>query len=164
MANKQTKTGRSKTERFVGLPYYLVMKPEICSAYRALSSNARSALIQVTARYHGSNNGYLNASVRDIGAEMNVSKSTASRALTELIERGFLEVTEWSTFNLKTRLAKSYRLTWRRCDRANQPPSKAFLNPHGASQSHEKSLHSPTGDAHGLTGEAVGAKQTPKTR
>jgi len=132
------------------------MKPETSGAWRALSSNARSALLQVTGRYNGMNNGYLNAAVRDLGDEMGVSKSTASRAINELVDGGFLEVTEWSTFDLKTRLAKSYRLTWQRCDRSNQPPSKAFLRLYAAGQPKPKVFHSPKDDAFSPTGETVG--------
>ena len=71
---KRNWTGRRSTkERFVGLPHYLVMgKDSAGQAFRALSSNARSALIQIVGRYNGVNNGFINASCRALALEMNV--------------------------------------------------------------------------------------------
>jgi hypothetical protein len=128
MRKKRNWAGRRSTkERFVGLPHYLVMgKDGAGQAFRALSSNARSALIQIAARYNGVNNGLINASSRALALEMNVSRATAARAVRELIETGFVEVTEWGRFDLKDRNANAYRLAWRFCDRTNQPANKTF--------------------------------------
>ena len=128
MAKRHDATGRSTTkERFVGIPRYIVMGTDAPGiAYRSLSSNARSALFQIAGRYNGSNNGNINASARAVALEMSVSKSTAARAIDELVKAGFVEITAWSKFDLKQRLAQTYRLTWAPCDRTNQLPSKAF--------------------------------------
>jgi hypothetical protein len=152
MRKKRNWTGRRSTkERFVGLPHYLVMgKDGAGQAFRALSSNARSALIQIAARYNGVNNGFINASSRALALEMNVSRATAARAVRELIETGFVEVTEWGRFDLKDRNANAYRLTWRFCDRTNQPASKAFAKGQGLGA---KFFHGVADETHSLTGE-----------
>jgi hypothetical protein len=133
MRKKRNWTGRRSTEeRFVGLPHYLVMgKDGAGQAFRALSSNARSALIQIVGRYNGVNNGFINASCRALALEMNVSAATAARAVRELVERRVVEITEWGHFDLKDRNANAYRLTWRFCDRTNQPASKTFAKVKG---------------------------------
>jgi hypothetical protein len=152
MRKKRNWTGRRSTkERFVGLPHYLVMgRDGAGQAFRALSSNARSALIQIAARYNGVNNGLINASSRALALEMNVSRATAARAVRELIDTGFVEVTEWGRFDLKDRNANAYRLTWRFCDRTNHPASKAFAKGQG---SEPKFFHSVAGETYSLIGE-----------
>jgi DNA-binding MurR/RpiR family transcriptional regulator len=152
MRKKCNWTGRRSTnERFVGLPHYLVMgKDGAGQAFRALSSNARSALIQIAARYNGVNNGLINASSRALALEMNVSRATAARAVRELIGTGFVEVTEWGRFALKDRHANAYRLTWRVCDRTNQPASKAFAKGKGEAS---KFFHGIVDETHSLMGE-----------
>jgi Mn-dependent DtxR family transcriptional regulator len=77
------------------------------------------------------NNGFINASCRALALEMNVSAATAARAVRELVERRFVEITEWGHFDLKDRNANAYRLTWRFCDRTNQPASKTFAKVKG---------------------------------
>jgi hypothetical protein len=42
-----------------------------------------------------------------------------------------VEITEWGHFDLKDRNANAYRLTWRFCDRTNQPASKTFAKVKG---------------------------------
>ncbi len=123
MPSRHDRKGRSKKEgRFVALPHSLLNTP----AWRSLSSAARSAYIAVAMLYNGSNNGYLAASARRIGDDMGVTKSTAARALRELVDKGFLEVTAGSAFNMKQRRACEYRLTLCGCDRTGALPSRAF--------------------------------------
>jgi DNA-binding MurR/RpiR family transcriptional regulator len=152
MPKKRNWTGRRSTkERFVGLPHYLVTgKDGAGQAFRALSSNARSALIQIAARYNGVNNGLINASSRALALEMNVSRATAARAVRELIETGFVEVTEWGRFDLKDRNANAYRLTWRFCDRTNQAASKTFAKGKGEAS---KFFHGIANETYSLMGE-----------
>ncbi|QBK30779.1 hypothetical protein [Roseitalea porphyridii] len=95
-------------------------------AWRSLSPVARAAYVEFADRFNGSNNGHLAMAVRSLADAINVGKSTAERALAELLERGFIEVTQASSFNVKTRLATEYRLTAHFCNRTNQPASKRF--------------------------------------
>ena len=111
------------------------------------------------------NNGLINASSRALALEMNVSRATAARAVRELIETGFVEVTEWGRFDLKDRNANAYRLAWRFCDRTNQPASKAFAKGQGLGA---KFFHGIADETHGLIGETPmlenGAFRSPQSR
>lgn len=95
-------------------------------AWRSSSSAARSAYVAVSMLYNGRNNGYLAASARRISDSMGVAKTTAARALRELVDKGFLEVTADSAFTMKQKRATEYRLTLHRCDRTGGLPTMAF--------------------------------------
>lgn len=100
------------TTRFVRLDYSM-----LCSnAYRALSVQARSLLIEICMLYNGKNNGSLYLSVRDAADRMGVSDlSAASKAFDQLIELGFIEMTKDAHFAIKTGTtsrARCWRLCW----------------------------------------------------
>jgi DNA-binding Lrp family transcriptional regulator len=98
-----------------------------CPAYRSLSLAGRAALNELIRIYNGRNNGCLAMSVRMLAERLNSSKDTASRALTELEEKGFIETTKVGSFRLKQRYASEYRLTWHRDDNNYALPTKAFM-------------------------------------
>jgi DNA-binding transcriptional MocR family regulator len=83
------------------------------AAWKSLDSNARAIYVHMAMRYAGpgSNNGRLAYSVREAASELRIGKSTASRALNALIERGFLVVARRGAFSLKERHATEFRLT-----------------------------------------------------
>ena len=123
----------------------------VLSVSCAFLERAKRLDFSIAARYNGVNNGLINASSRALALEMNVSRATAAaRAVRELIDTGFVEVTEWVQFDLKDRNANAYRLTWRFCDRTNYPASKAFAKGQG---SEPKFFHSVTDETHSLMGE-----------
>lgn len=125
MPRKHSSKGRSKSGgRFLALPHFLMETP----AWRSLPAYERAALIEVAMIYDGSNNGYLDMGVRRLGERINVSINKANRCLRELVNRGFLEVTETSAFSRKDRTATSFRLTWHKCARTHQVPSRAYQN------------------------------------
>jgi hypothetical protein len=115
---------RSTTERFVGLPHYMVRS----YAWRMLSPVARAVLIEVLAIYNGSNNGYLALSTRTAAEHANCSKDTAARAFHELCRAGFLELSIQGAFFRKDRHASEWRVTLHPCNRTHQPGSKAFMH------------------------------------
>jgi hypothetical protein len=92
---------------WVMLEHYLLA----CPAWRDLSSNARVVYIEAKRRYNGKNNGEIRLSTREAAAVLNASNDTGARAITELIDHGFLVVTEESAFTRKVHIARSYRLT-----------------------------------------------------
>jgi hypothetical protein len=110
--NKANATGRSMTNRFARLDHRLIESP----AYRALSTNARALLVELTRMDNGSNNGALWLSVRDAAAHMGVTNTkTASAALSELQDMGFIGMTKDAHFRVKaaeTSRARCWRLTW----------------------------------------------------
>lgn len=149
--------GRSKpaggAKHWVQVEHYLMDTP----AWRALSANAKVIYFEVKRRYNGKNNGLISFSSREAGEALNASHQTGSRALNELQENGFLEVTEDSTFNRKVKLAREYRITEKRDDRPGleAPPTKEFLQWRPPANSNVSSI----GEIHSSTHETVGHKR-----
>ena len=117
---KSNATGRNATSRFVGLPHYLLKS----SAWLTMTPNAKALLIEVWRRHNGSNNGEISYAVRE-ASEIGLSSSTAARAFTELVDRGFLRVRRQSRFALKTKEARTWELTAEPCN--EKPASKDFM-------------------------------------
>ena len=110
--NRVNATGRNNTSRFARLDHNLLRS----NAYRALTPNARSLLIELTMLDKGDNNGSLYLSVRDAAHRMGLSDLTAaSRAFDELMALGFIQMTQEAHFKVKaseTSRARCWRLTW----------------------------------------------------
>jgi hypothetical protein len=110
--NKPNATGRNTKSRFARLDHRLIESP----AYRALSPNARALLVEFTRMDNASNNGALWLSVRDAAVHMGVANTkTASAALSELQDMGFIAMTKDAHFRVKaaeTSRARCWRLTW----------------------------------------------------
>lgn len=127
MSCRQDKRGRSKGQlsAFVALEHFLLE----CEAWQSLSLCARQAYVEIARIYSGTNNGKLALSARGLSERLKVSKATASRALKDLGERGFVEIAKHGGFNLKNgnRRAAEWRLTRFKCDVTGQLPSKAFM-------------------------------------
>lgn len=105
-------TGRNSTSRFARLDHRLLNS----NAYRSLSPNARSLLVELTMLDNGENNGSLYLSVRDGAHRMGVADlSAASRAFDDLSDMGFIAMTQDAHFRVKaaeTSRARCWRLTW----------------------------------------------------
>jgi hypothetical protein len=97
-------------------------------AWRSLSGWAMAAYIDLAANYNGTNNGELYLSIRKFTEGRDCSPATAARAIAELIDKGFVEVTHNSGFNVKDhkRQARTFRLTVFFCDLTKHPASNAF--------------------------------------
>lgn len=110
--NRINAKGRNVTSRFVRLDYRILTS----NAYRALSPNARSLLVEVAMLYNGDNNGSLYLGVRDAAHRLGVADLTAaSRAFDDLMALGFLQMTQDAHFAIKageTSRARCWRLTW----------------------------------------------------
>ena len=117
--------GRSRRSlaRFVGLEHYMLDS----AAWFSLNAVERASYFEIARLYNGSNNGQLAMSGRRLAGLLRVNKSTGTRALSTLVEKGFLEVVRPSAFSLKTKRATEYRLTAHRCDVSGGLPSKAFM-------------------------------------
>jgi hypothetical protein len=107
-----TKRDRDRQDRYFQVHHYMLKS----DAWRALSAPARAVYIAIGSRYNGVNNGRLSCSVRDAATECNLAINTASRALRELIDLGFIEETRHGSLSKKTRVASEWRLTAFRCD------------------------------------------------
>lgn len=109
---------------FVALERYLLQSP----AWASLPPAARAAYIAVAHGYTGSNNGYIRLSALALSQQILVGRSTAGRALAELVQKGFIEVAQPGGFNIKSGArATEWRLTAFRCDRTSTASSKAFM-------------------------------------
>ena len=114
MTNHDAK-GRSKHgPRYVAV-YHYMMKTD---AWRSLDCVARCAYVEIARRYGGpgSNNGRIGYSLRQMAENLNVSKTTALRALKRLQERGFIVQMVEGAFSRKVRHASEWRLTEYKCD------------------------------------------------
>lgn len=83
-------------------------------AWRSLGGAAIKVWIELHTRFHGGNNGKLNLSLDEAARALRLGKATVDRALTELIEKGFLVRTrkgQW--FGRKASL---FALTNKSCD------------------------------------------------
>jgi hypothetical protein len=109
------------------------------NAFRSLSPNARALLIELIMLYNGENNGSLYLSVRDAAHRMGLADLTAvSRAFAELLDLGFIEMTEVSSFHVKAAeksRARCWRLTWE-AGPARRAPSWEFMEREPAPQTH----------------------------
>lgn len=102
-----TKPGKRSNGQFLALPYEYIRHP----AWRKLSSDAWRVLIEMHLGFHGHNNGDISFSVRQAADCLHSGKGRASRAINELELAGFIVCTKGSSFNMKSRMAKTWRLT-----------------------------------------------------
>lgn len=125
--NKPNATGRNNTSRFARLDHGLLKS----NAYRALSPNARSLLVELTMLYNGENNGSLYLGIRDAAHRLGVADLTAATgAFDELRELGFIEMTVDSKFKSGSSgqsRARCWRLTWE-AGPGRKGPSMDFMN------------------------------------
>jgi DNA-binding HxlR family transcriptional regulator len=124
MANRQNKKGRSKGgERHIRVPFYLMN----CPAWRSLRPVERAVYVEALAFYRGDNNGYIALGVRILSERLNISKDTASRALRQLEDHGFIETTYIGTFRRHEHRASEYRFTHLQCNRDHRRASHEFM-------------------------------------
>jgi hypothetical protein len=121
----KTRRQKDKGARHVRLYHWLLHSP----AWQDLTANARAIYVEISSRYGGagSNNGRIPYSVREAAASLRISKATASRALIELQEHGFIALMTKGAFSLKARHATEWRLTERDSDVDQTPPTKEFM-------------------------------------
>lgn len=116
MANRRRKNvninGRNRSGRFARLDHKMLNS----NAYRSLTPNARSLLVELIMLHNGENNGSLYLSVRDAAHRLGAADTTvATNAFAELVDLGFIEMTKDSHFSVKANeasRARCWRLTW----------------------------------------------------
>jgi len=124
MARRANKTGRSEGEgRFLALPHFLLHS----SSYKELSCAARSVLIEIAAIYDGKNNGRIAAGVRWLAERCKIGRDTASRAIQELEDAGFIVTTEKGSFRNHAKRASEFCITWRKCDVTQALPTHPYM-------------------------------------
>lgn len=98
--------------RFARLDHSIMASP----AYRSLTPLSRSLLFEFISLENSKNNGSLWLSVRDAAARCGVvDLMTASRAIDDLVQKGFIAMTKNAYFSIKSSeksRARCWRLTW----------------------------------------------------
>ncbi|MFA1622829.1 helix-turn-helix transcriptional regulator [Rhizobium mongolense] len=147
MANRHKRKGKSK---FVALDGYLLRS----AAWRSLSAIERAAYLELKWAYDGKNNGRIGMAVRTLAEAVHVSKSTASRALIGLQERGFIVLVKQSGFNVKSRIATEWQLTEYELDDRPGTATKDFMKwtPENSNNSPARRTNSPSGGTVKATG------------
>ena len=120
---KVNATGRNDTEQYIKIPYTMIRH----HAWRSLSPPAIKVWIELRSRFNGRNNGDLSLGLDEGARLLGMSKSTVSRALKELADKGFTKMTKlgrwcgrmattWAVTDrpLKGNLATRNWLNWRR--------------------------------------------------
>lgn len=113
MAN-QTRKGRTRTPPFVMLDHRLIDSP----AWIDLGGTAAKLLLHLARLHNGTNNGQLFLAERAAADAVGVRRGAAAAAFDELEAHGFIVATQRGAFQVKVKLATSWRLTFHPTDRA----------------------------------------------
>ena len=123
-------TGRSRGGPFIKLDHGLMNS----EAWQALSPDATKVLFDLWRRHNGTNNGEIAYSRREAHECLrrahgcNVSTRRPNAALKEIQDKGFAVVTKAASFNTKTKLSRTWRLS---ADQAgNDLPTRDFRGWH----------------------------------
>ncbi len=106
-------TGRSRDDRYIKLDHGLMNT----DAWQSLSPDATKVLLDLWRRHNGTNNGEIAYSHREAHKCLsrahgcNVSTRRATAALNEIQDKGFAVVTKAGSFNIKTKLSRTWRVT-----------------------------------------------------
>ncbi len=109
MSNRRrvNRPGRNTHGKGVWLDEYLLATP----AYRALSGDARALYVEFRRRFAPSRNGSIPYSIREMARDINRTVKTATKALSELSEKGFIRCQTKGAFSMKIRHASEWELT-----------------------------------------------------
>ena len=109
-------------EQHVRLYRYELESP----AYRSLCLAARALLVEFRAMYNRDNR--IHMSVREVMRRLDVGQKLAERAISELLDRGFIVIIEKGTFHRKTKHATVYALTNEVVDSIDKSiPPKSYM-------------------------------------
>jgi hypothetical protein len=117
------KNPRDKPHRYLMMNRYLLES----QAWKSLNAIPRGVYVHMAMRYYGSNNGRIGYSVRAAAEELKIGLATASRALADLQDRGFIVPMKRGAFSLKVRHASEWRLTDLVCNVTGDLPTKDFM-------------------------------------
>ncbi len=80
------------------------------AAWQSLRPVARALFVELSQRYSGFNNGSIGFGVREASQALHIKPQTVSEAFKELIDRGFVVMSQDSGFDQK-RLTREWRIT-----------------------------------------------------
>ena len=102
---KKHRGKKGDSYQYLNLDYGFLKSP----AWRSLSGSAAKVWLELSTRYHGSNNGKLYLSLNEAATNLHMSKGTAQRAFVELTEKGFIALN--TPGGWRQRMAHEYRIT-----------------------------------------------------
>jgi hypothetical protein len=126
MASQHTRRRRTRTGKGFSM---LIHEYFTSSEYAELSPRAVKALIDIYTQFRGSNNGDLTAAWSVMAKRGWTSKDQLSKALRELLERGWLTVTRQGGFEGGKHRPRLYAVTWLGIDYCD---GKLDVQPHPA--------------------------------
>ena len=103
---------RSNTGRFLRLPHSVIAS----QSFIGLRGNAAKLLIQISAQYNGRNNGDLTVAYGFMKSRGWRSKSTLSKAVSELVDAGLIVKTRDGYFRNPGARCDLYAITWENID------------------------------------------------
>ncbi|MBI4968130.1 MAG: hypothetical protein HZC25_08410 [Rhodospirillales bacterium] len=126
-------------------------------AYQHLSTYARALLMEFRIAFSGGNNGKIGISVRHAATLLNCGKNRAADAIQELVDKGWVAVTEKSGFHRKIeRKPTLFRITDKPIGLGvDKPETKDFMR--WRCSDPEKNLVPPRGTGRPLTGDQIQA-------
>ena len=123
MARANT-TGRTKNEQFIRLHRGVTNS----DAWKSLSCEARSLLLEVWARHNGSNNGRIPLGRKEARKALRIGSRKLKNAFRDAQDRGFLIERQKGSFNFKVAAGKGrateWEITTEKCD--NRPPKRLY--------------------------------------
>jgi DNA-binding MarR family transcriptional regulator len=124
MSKRHNNTGRTeKDANHIRLYRWL----RDSAAWQTLNPVERATYLELKFAYWGTNNGRIQLSVRTLADTLKIGKSTATRALTTLRERGFIAAMSRGHFDRKARHCSEWRLTEHSCDVKGALSTKEFM-------------------------------------
>ncbi len=155
--HRRKNQGRS-TSPFVMLHWHLLDS----RGWHELSLHARGAYLELCRLYNGENNGRLGLSARRLASLVPCDKATASRALRELEDAGFIQTMRLGAFARKDRLASEYRLTNFTCDVTGDLPTRSWNRlPWRPSEGQSRSYRTGAKTAHSGSRTPSSVRSTP---
>lgn len=124
MPSRQRTKGRKESGSFVAIPKQVLES----SAYAALTAHEVKLLMDLTVQYNGSNNGDLCAAWSMMESKGWKSKGTLYRAISGLLERGFIVLTRQGGKHKPSLYAITFRAIDECKGKLDVPPTVTALN------------------------------------
>ncbi len=102
------KPHKRKEGQYIGLPYAMINHP----SFKALKPDAVRILIEMHLGFHGVNNGKIGFSYQKAQECLHSGSARVKRAFDQLQEHGFLVCHAQSSFNMKTKKAREWEITF----------------------------------------------------
>ena len=138
------KPHKRSSGQYLLLPYAIIKHP----SFKALSASSVRVLIEMSLGFNGNNNGQIGFSTRQAAKCLDSGQERAKRAFDQLQEYGFIVCQTQSSFNMKTKKAREWEITFQLMP--SGPPYHAW----------KKLKHGSISDTDGSQAGTVSPKET----